>query len=62
MVSKEDIDFSKRVSRAQLKVKYIYPGVVGEALADQLNVAWHLRTLLGPGSLSERLLEFVEEL
>jgi hypothetical protein len=51
-----------RVNAAQRKARRIWPGPVGEAVSSQLVSVFDLRSVLGPGSLSERLLVEIEGL
>lgn len=51
---------SKRVVAAQRKAQLLFPGPIGEALTEQLDAISALRDLLGPRSLTVRLLVEIE--
>jgi hypothetical protein len=51
---------SVRVAKAQRKAVALFPGPVGEALCEQLEAIAALRDLLGPRSLTIRLLVDIE--
>lgn len=51
-----------RYVAAQRKARRLWPGPVGEAVAAQLNGGWIVWAVLGPGSLTARLLVDVEGL
>lgn len=53
---------SRRVALAQRKAMRLFPGPIGEALVAQLDCGYELRSVLGPGSLSQRLLAEIESL
>lgn len=57
-----DHRLASRVRAAQGKAFRCFPGPVGETLAAQLEGVYELRALLGPGSLSVRLLAEIESL
>jgi hypothetical protein len=57
-----DWQVAARVVAAQRKAHRCFPGPIGEALSAQLDGAYELRALLGPGSLSMRLLAEIESL
>lgn len=54
------VDDAVRYTAAQLKARRLWPGPVGEAVSAQLDGGWHLRAVLGSGSLTERLLVAIE--
>lgn len=51
-----------RYAAAQRKARRLWPGPVGEAAAAQLDGGWIVWAVLGPGSLTARLLVEVEGL
>jgi hypothetical protein len=53
---------SVRVDRARRKALVLFPGPVGEVLAEQLEAILVLRSLVGPRSLTVRLLTEIESL
>jgi hypothetical protein len=53
---------SVRVLKAQRKAVVLFPGPVGEAVCEQLEAISALRPLLGPRSLTIRLLVEIESL
>jgi hypothetical protein len=49
-----------RYAAAQHKARRLWPGPVGEAVAAQLDGGWIVWAVLGPGSLTSRLLVEIE--
>lgn len=57
---KADHEAAARITAAQRKARHLWPGPVGETISATLDDAWTLRSVLGPGSLTQRLLTDVE--
>jgi hypothetical protein len=53
---------SLRMDRARRKALVLFPGPIGEVLAEQLEAILVLHTLVGPRSLTVRLLVEIESL
>lgn len=53
---------SMRIDRARRKALVLFPGPIGEVLAEQLEAIMVLHSLIGPRSLTVRLLVEIESM